>query len=137
MQWSIQDIQLNDMPIIRMASTQTKASVDIYLFGATLTSWCNNDGRENIFVSSLALFNGVKAIRGGIPIVFPQFGQPLKTMAQHGFARNSLWSVQSQTYDDTSATTVLCLTDNGGDDNLILIIEMTLCHYGNCLLLNV
>jgi D-hexose-6-phosphate mutarotase len=27
------------------------------------------------------------AIRGGIPVVFPQFGQPDAAMAQHGFAR--------------------------------------------------
>lgn len=119
MQWSIKDVHgVNDLPMIRMSSNQNKASVDIYLFGGTLTSWKNNEGRENIFVSSIAQFNGIKAIRGGIPIVFPQFGQPLKSMAQHGFARNSLWSVQSQTFDDTSATTVLCLSHNEGNGNL-------------------
>jgi D-hexose-6-phosphate mutarotase len=60
----------------------------------------------------------------GIPLVFPQFGQPLKTMAQHGFARNSLWSIQSQTSDDKSATTILFLTDNEGDDNLLLMNDI-------------
>jgi hypothetical protein len=52
--------------------------VEVYLFGATLTSWVS-EGRENIYVSPDSLWNGVKAIRGGIPIVFPQFGQPGKT----------------------------------------------------------
>lgn len=52
-------------------------SCDIYLWGGTVTSWKQNN-IEKIFVSEKALFNGVKAIRGGIPIVFPVFGQPSK-----------------------------------------------------------
>jgi hypothetical protein len=43
------------------------------LWGATLTSWIC-DGVERIFLSENAIFNEVKAIRGGIPLVFPQFG---------------------------------------------------------------
>ena len=63
-----------------------QSSVEILLFGATVISWIFN-GRERLFVSETAVWDGKKAIRGGIPLVFPQFGQPLKTMSQHGFAR--------------------------------------------------
>jgi glucose-6-phosphate 1-epimerase len=58
-------------------------SVEIYLHGATVTSW-KHAGVERIFVSSIAIWNGVKAIRGGIPVVWPQFGQPNPSMPQHG-----------------------------------------------------
>jgi len=69
------------------------ASAEVYLWGATLTSYKPASGKENIFVSPGAKFDGVKAIRGGVPVVFPQFGQPDKAMAQHGFARTSMWVV--------------------------------------------
>jgi D-hexose-6-phosphate mutarotase len=51
------------------------SSCEIYLWGGTVTSW-KKENKENIFLSDKALFNGVKAIRGGIPLVFPAFGQP-------------------------------------------------------------
>lgn len=38
------------------------------------------------------MLNGSKAIRGGIPLVFPQFGiGPQSPKVQHGFARASKW----------------------------------------------
>lgn len=33
---------------------------------------CMHIGRDVIFLSEKAIFNGAKAIRGGIPLVFPQ-----------------------------------------------------------------
>merc|ERR1711907_828420 len=68
------------------------ASAQIYLLGATLCSYKTPNGQEQIFVSPGAIFDGKKAIRGGVPLVFPQFGQPDKAMPQHGFARSSIWS---------------------------------------------
>lgn len=41
----------------------------IYLHGATITSWKVN-GKELLFLSSKAVLDGSKPIRGGIPIVF-------------------------------------------------------------------
>jgi len=63
----------------------------VYKFGATLTSW-NAKGQERIFLARKAILNGSKAIRGGIPLVFPQFGTVAGSkLPQHGFARNSTW----------------------------------------------
>ncbi|KAL2970713.1 hypothetical protein AAZX31_15G155500 [Glycine max] len=39
-----------------------------------------------------AIFKTPKAIRGGIPLCFPQFGG-LGTLDQHGFARNRFWAI--------------------------------------------
>jgi len=70
-------------------------SCELYLFGATLTSWVV-EGQEVIFVASKAKLDGSKAIRGGIPICFPAFGA-WEFGPQHGFARNSKgWRVAQQ-----------------------------------------
>ena len=74
-----------------LCSVDGHSRVEVFLLGATLTSWVCA-GEERIFLSPNAVFNVGKPIRGGIPIVFPQFGQPNTAMAQHGFARTSLWS---------------------------------------------
>ncbi|XP_042502683.1 putative glucose-6-phosphate 1-epimerase isoform X2 [Macadamia integrifolia] len=41
-----------------------------------------------------AIWKPPKAIRGGIPVCFPQFAN-FGTLEQHGFARNRLWSIDS------------------------------------------
>ena len=51
--------------------------VKIHLHGATVISWCRN-GRELLFLSSKALLDGSKPIRGGIPLVFRKFNTYLK-----------------------------------------------------------
>jgi glucose-6-phosphate 1-epimerase len=66
--------------------------VEVYQYGGHVTSWISKNGREMLYMSPTAVLDGSKAIRGGIPVCFPQFGQhgPLK---QHGFARNSMWAL--------------------------------------------
>ncbi|KAF9194178.1 hypothetical protein BGZ51_000759 [Haplosporangium sp. Z 767] len=64
------------------------ASAEVYLLGATVTSWKTNN-KEHIFLSEKSLLDGSRAIRGGIPLVFPVFGKgkaPHITAAlpQHG-----------------------------------------------------
>ncbi|XP_031257880.1 putative glucose-6-phosphate 1-epimerase [Pistacia vera] len=68
------------------------SSVEVYLYGGQVTSWKNEYGEELLFVSSKATFKLPKAIRGGIPICFPQFGSH-GSLEQHGFARNRMWSI--------------------------------------------
>jgi glucose-6-phosphate 1-epimerase len=62
----------------------------ISLFGGQLLSWIPNDGREVLFLSSKAVFDGSTAIRGGIPICWPWFGNR-ENASSHGFARNLVW----------------------------------------------
>ncbi|CAG9135911.1 hypothetical protein JYU34_003186 [Plutella xylostella] len=64
----------------------------VNLFGATVVSWRVNN-QEQLFVSKQAVFDGKRAIRGGIPFVFPQFGQ-WAFGPQHGFARIARWNVE-------------------------------------------
>ena len=66
---------------------------EVHKYGATVTRFKTACGREVIWVSEKAKLDGSKAIRGGIPIVFPQFGRPDERMPQHGFVRNAKWTL--------------------------------------------
>ena len=71
-------------------------AVTVHLYGATVTSWTTSDSTERLWLSEKAVLDGSKAVRGGIPVVFPVFGPPPKDHAtgglpQHGFARTSTW----------------------------------------------
>ncbi|KAF2796197.1 galactose mutarotase-like protein [Melanomma pulvis-pyrius CBS 109.77] len=80
------------------ATLPSGESVEVLLYGATVTSWKSNGGKtENLWLSEKAALDGSKAVRGGVPVVFPVFGPPPKSghatsaLPQHGFARTSRW----------------------------------------------
>lgn len=76
-------------------STPEGAEATISLFGAHLMSWKTADGRERLFLSQRSALDGSAAIRGGMPVIFPQFatrGDGLR----HGFARTSTWRIAEQ-----------------------------------------
>ncbi|MDH4134857.1 MAG: D-hexose-6-phosphate mutarotase [Gammaproteobacteria bacterium] len=64
-------------------------SLLVSLHGAQVLSWIAG-GRERLYLSPNSVFDGKAAIRGGIPICFPQFNQR-GPLAKHGFARNLSW----------------------------------------------
>uniref|UniRef100_A0A8D8Q5D7 glucose-6-phosphate 1-epimerase n=1 Tax=Cacopsylla melanoneura TaxID=428564 RepID=A0A8D8Q5D7_9HEMI len=70
-------------------------SCTINLHGATVVSWRVNN-QEQLFLSKAAVLNGTRPIRGGIPIVFPQFRKwgEWEVGPKHGFARNITWTVE-------------------------------------------
>lgn len=88
------------------------ARATVTLHGATVIEWTAGGSPsasrdENLlFVSDQAVFDGKKAIRGGIPLVFPQFGAglngPTGCLPSHGFARVSKWSFVSGGLDELS-----------------------------------
>ena len=59
--------------------------------GAHVVSWISQ-GRERLYLSPNNLWDGQSAIRGGVPVCFPQFNQR-GTLPKHGFARNMAWTV--------------------------------------------
>lgn len=70
------------------------SSAEVLLYGGQVVSWKNDRREELLFMSTKAVMKPPKAIRGGIPICFPQFGN-LGSLEQHGFARNRLWEMDS------------------------------------------
>jgi len=70
------------------------ATATIHRHGAHVTSWCPTDGDERLYLSAESGFTGSAAIRGGVPIIFPQFATE-GPLPRHGFARTSIWSLAS------------------------------------------
>ncbi|MFZ6654933.1 D-hexose-6-phosphate mutarotase [Undibacterium sp. TJN19] len=66
------------------------ATAKIASQGAHLCSWIPAGGSEQLFMSATSAFQDGVAIRGGVPVVFPQFSN-LGTLPKHGFARTSEW----------------------------------------------
>lgn len=68
------------------------ARADAYRHGAHVTSWRPASGEERLFLSTKSAFAPEASIRGGIPVVFPQFAS-LGPLPKHGFARVTEWEV--------------------------------------------
>ncbi|XP_054823397.1 putative glucose-6-phosphate 1-epimerase isoform X1 [Prosopis cineraria] len=85
------------------------SEAEIYLFGGCITSWKIANGKDLLFVRPDAVFNKKKAISGGIPHCFPQFGPG--ALQQHGFARNMDWSLVDSDNVDGNPVVTLELKD--------------------------
>jgi glucose-6-phosphate 1-epimerase len=68
------------------------AIAEVHRHGAHVTSWRPTDGGERLYLSAASGFEGDAAIRGGVPIIFPQFAAE-GPLPRHGFARTSTWSL--------------------------------------------
>jgi glucose-6-phosphate 1-epimerase len=68
------------------------ATAEIHRHGAHVTSWRPIDGDERLYLSPTSAFGGNAAIRGGVPVIFPQFAAE-GPLPRHGFARTSTWTL--------------------------------------------
>lgn len=68
------------------------SSATITLHGAHVVSWKTPQGVEQLYLSPNARFEPGQAIRGGVPVVFPQFNAR-GVLPRHGFARTCRWAV--------------------------------------------
>src|SRR6185369_4473016 len=73
------------------------AEADLYLQGAHLANWTPHGQRPVLFLSPKSVFAAGKAIRGGVPIIFPWFGARSdgKPGPAHGFARSMEWAIEA------------------------------------------
>lgn len=77
------------LPALSMTAPDGAQAI-VSLYGAHLLSWKSAAGRERLFVSARSALDGSKAIRGGVPVIFPQFAERGPGQ-RHGFARLSNW----------------------------------------------
>ena len=75
------------------------ATAEIHAHGAHVTSWRPAPGDvERLFLSERSSFEVNDSIRGGIPVIFPQFAAE-GPLPRHGFARTSHWALGEATRD--------------------------------------
>lgn len=79
------------MTVIKLQSADG-ARAEIHSHGAHLTSWVPAGGEEQLFLSTKSDLASGAAIRGGVPIIFPQFSDQ-GALPRHGFARTAEWQV--------------------------------------------
>jgi glucose-6-phosphate 1-epimerase len=77
------------LPRLQLAAADG-ARAEIYAHGAHLTSWVPAGGAERLYLSGTARFAPGAAIRGGVPVIFPQFAGE-GPLPKHGFARALPW----------------------------------------------
>jgi glucose-6-phosphate 1-epimerase len=84
---------INDLPKIILASSDD-SYVEVYAHGAHVASWIPTGDDERLFLSAASEFHDGAAIRGGVPVVFPQFST-WGPLPKHGFVRNQAWELIS------------------------------------------
>lgn len=81
--------------LVALYITLPTAEATIHLQGAHVTHWKPTGHEPALFLSERAEYASGKAIRGGIPIIFPWFGNRSdgKSGPMHGFARIAQWEL--------------------------------------------
>lgn len=89
------------------------ARAEVFLQGAHVTSWRPApEEDERLFLSWRSDFRAGAPIRGGIPVIFPQFAEE-GPLPRHGFARASLWRLsKTMATEEGDAVASFVLTDS-------------------------
>ena len=106
----IEAIEFHGISALRLNGPRGSSAV-ISKLGAQVLSWITPDGRERLFLSEKAVFDGSVAIRGGVPVCFPQFSN-LGDLPKHGFVRTREWTVNTERCADDFALVTLEISDD-------------------------
>lgn len=111
----------NEHGLVYASITSVACSAVVYLQGAHVADWCPSGHEPVLFLSERSMFAPGKAIRGGIPIIFPWFGARTANEycsrsdgPSHGFARTTVWQIEESKVQGEDV--ILTLTLNP-DDN--------------------
>jgi glucose-6-phosphate 1-epimerase len=110
------------------------ARAELFTHGAQVTSWLPAGGPERLFLSECSEFRSAVAIRGGIPVIFPQFAA-FGPLSKHGFARTAEWTlVESRRDSDGSARATVRLAASDATRALwphTFVLELTVTMGGD------
>jgi len=87
------------------------ASARLSLHGGHVVSWQPAGAGEQLYLSPRSEYAPGKAIRGGVPVCFPQFADR-GPLPKHGFARTLAWELVSNEQGKDDALAVLRLRDS-------------------------
>jgi glucose-6-phosphate 1-epimerase len=102
-----ESIRFHQLPAVRWRASDGATAI-VTLQGAQLVSWVPPGGRERLYVSERSAFEPGRAIRGGVPICFPQFADR-GPLPQHGFARTQAWRFLGAEESSRGATATFAL----------------------------
>lgn len=77
----------------KLVVTTPFSTAEIYRHGAHVTGFTKTGEPPLLFMSTESNFARDRAIRGGVPIIFPWFG-PREGVPPHGFARTVEWDLK-------------------------------------------
>lgn len=100
-----------DSPELFTLAAPDGAQATLSLQGGHLLSWKPAGAPEQLYLSPRSEFVPGKAIRGGVPVCFPQFAER-GPLVKHGFARILPWELVSSEQGKDDALAVLRLRDN-------------------------
>lgn len=100
----------DDYPCLRISNDA--ADAEIALHGAHVTQFSPEGQSGLLYLSKHALYEEGKAIRGGIPICWPWFGDHTEdpSLPAHGFVRNRFWELLDIEEPDNHTTRVRLTT---------------------------
>ncbi|MEL6107876.1 MAG: D-hexose-6-phosphate mutarotase [Planctomycetota bacterium] len=83
--------------LTRLSITTGKADATLYTHGAHVSHFRPGASEPILWMSAASRYESGKAIRGGVPIVFPWFGprQDDPKAPSHGLVRTTEWSIET------------------------------------------
>ncbi|WP_395698838.1 D-hexose-6-phosphate mutarotase [Aquabacterium sp.] len=85
----IEAVQVLGQPAMRLRAPDG-AEATVLLHGGHIVSWVPAGDVERLYLSPRAMAGEGQAVRGGIPVIFPQF-EKRGPLPRHGFARTRAW----------------------------------------------
>jgi glucose-6-phosphate 1-epimerase len=87
------------------------AQATVLLHGAHLVSWIPAGGEEQLYLSPTAKYGTGASVRGGVPVIFPQFNAR-GPLPRHGLVRSRSWVAAESVVRAGHAIAVLRFTDD-------------------------
>jgi glucose-6-phosphate 1-epimerase len=113
MEFIMQGIQKLDNGFEYIEIKNSVMQAKIALQGAHIYEYKRHNKKDILWLSECSFFERGKAIRGGIPICWPRFGNSDKSMPSHGFSRESLFSLVSvENLSEDETKVLFCLEDS-------------------------
>lgn len=105
--------------LVRVLISTPNATASLLTQGAHLLDWTPAGQKPGLYLSPAADMLPGKAVRGGVPVIFPWFGaysgekKPGLEYILHGFARVSVWTIDRTHFSpDGDVELTLSLTPN-------------------------
>ncbi len=131
--WEIPGLAVfEDAPggLVRLRISTPLCEAEVWLHGAHVTRYQRTGEEPLLFVSAASHFAPGKAIRGGVPVIFPWFGARAghPDSPAHGFARTLPWEVEALALGDHGTVALTLRLDSNDATHAYWPHEFVLRH---------